>query len=144
MPACGEDNRFGMDGVQFACCQFHCHNASGLAIDHDEIKHLIFIKEIDLVLQALLVQGLQDHVSRAVGGVCRAADGFARFVVGMPAKRTLGNFAFGRAVEGQTHVFEFEHGVDGFIGHELDRVLVAEIIGTFDGIVHVPFGLSSS
>ncbi len=49
--------------------------------------------------------------------------------------------AFGRAVEGQSHVLQLEHRVDGFIGHELDGILVAQIVGTFDRVIGVPFGL---
>ena len=37
-------------------------------------------------------------------------------------------------------MFEFEHGVNRFVAHELNCVLVAEIIRTFDCVIHVPFG----
>ena len=37
-------------------------------------------------------------------------------------------------------MLQFEHRVDGFVGHELDGILIAEIIGAFDGVVGVPLG----
>ena len=89
MSACGEDDSFGMDRMQFARGEFNGDNARSFPVDHDEIKHLIFIKEVDLVLNALLIQRLQDHVTRAVCGVRGSSHGFASFIVGVPAKRSL-------------------------------------------------------
>ena len=80
-------------------------------------------------------------MTRAVGGMAGAPDRFACLVVGVTAKRSLRDAPFGRAVKGQSHVLEFEHRVDGFIGHELDGILVAEIIRTFDRVIGVPFRL---
>ncbi len=37
MSACGEDDRLGMNGVQFARGEFHCHHARGFAVDHNEV-----------------------------------------------------------------------------------------------------------
>ena len=90
MPAGGEDNGFGMEGVQFAGGQFHCYHASQFCrLRNKQIKHLELVVELDLVLKTLLVQGLQDHVTGAVSGMGCAANGFAGIVIGVPAKRSL-------------------------------------------------------
>ncbi len=36
-------------------------------------------------------------------------------------------------------MFQFKHRVDRFIRHELDRILITQIIRPFDSVVHVPF-----
>jgi len=141
----GEDDGFGVEDVQFAGCQLHCHHAGGHAVyprmrvDHQQVNNLEFVKEGDVILDALLVECLQDHVTSAVGGVTGAPHWFAGDVVGVSAKRTLGNFAVRCTVEGQAHVFQFIDGRDGLVAHELDGILVAEVIGAFDRIVGVPF-----
>jgi hypothetical protein len=77
----GDDDSLGVEGMQFAGSQLDSDNASSLPVYDQQVEHLEFVVELDLVLQALLVQGLQDHVTRAVGGVTGAADGFARFTL---------------------------------------------------------------
>src|SRR5689334_8111482 len=59
----GKDNRLRVEGMQLACGKFNRYNTRGFAIDHDEIKGLIFIEERDLVLDALLIQRLQNHMT---------------------------------------------------------------------------------
>ena len=76
----------------------------------------------------------------AVRGMAGAPDRFACFVVGVPAERTLRDLALGSPVERKPHVLQLEHRLDGFIGHELDGILVAEIIGPLDRIIGVPLG----
>jgi hypothetical protein len=53
----------------------------------------------------------------------------------------LGNAPFQRAIKGQPHMLEFEHGIDRFIAHKFDRVLVTQVIRAFDRIVGVPLGV---
>src|SRR5829696_5133638 len=77
-------------------------------------------------------------MTRTVCGMTGAPDGFACLIVRVPAERTLRDPALGRAVEGKPHVLQFQYRLDGFIRHELDGILVAEIIRAFDRIVHVP------
>ncbi len=40
--------------------------------------------------------------------------------------------------ERQTHVVQFENRSRAFLTHVFDSVLVTDIVGTLDGIVHVP------
>ena len=109
MSARGNDDRLGVEGVHFAIREVHRDDADGFSTLDEQVEHLVFIEKIDFVFQALLVQRLQDHVTRAVRGVRRASDGFPRLVVGVPAERSLGDLAVGGAVEGQSHVFQFQH-----------------------------------
>ena len=135
----GKKHRFAVEDVEIARGNIHGNNAAHLVAHADQVYDLVLVVEIDVVLNALLVQRLQDHVPRAVGGVAGAVDRLAGFVIGMTAKAALRNFAVGEAIKGQTHVFQFNDGIDGFLTHHVYRILVGEIIGAFYSIVGVPF-----
>ncbi len=77
----------------------------------------------------------------AVRGVAGASNGFAGYVIGVTAEVALQDATFGCAVKRQAHVFEFKHGINRFIAHELDGILIAEIIRAFYRIIRVPFGM---
>src|SRR5690606_16070756 len=53
-------------------------------------------------------------------------------------ERTLIDAALFGTGERQPHVFEFEHGFRTNGAHVLDSVLVTDVVGTLDGIVHMP------
>lgn len=59
-------------------------------------------------------------------------------VAGVATEAALVDPAFGRAVEGQAHLFQVQHGVDGFLGHDLGCVLVNQVVATLDGVEGVP------
>jgi hypothetical protein len=141
MPAGGKDDRLGMEDVHLAGGQLDRNHARGGPVDHQQVNRLEFVEEGHVVLHALLVERLQDHVTGAVGGMAGAPDRFAGHVIGMPAKRALGDLAIRRAVKGQAHVFQFVDGRHGLVAHELDRILVAQVIRAFDRVVGVPFGM---
>ena len=141
MPAGGKDDRLGMEDMHLAGGQLDRNHARGRPVDHQQVNRLEFVEEGHVVFHALLVERLQDHVTGAVGRMAGPPDRFAGHVIGMPAKRALGDLAIRRPVEGQAHVFQFVDGRHGLIAHELDRILVAQVIRAFDGIVGVPFGM---
>ena len=66
-----------------------------------QVEHVELVEELDLVLDALLVERLQDHVAGAVGGEARAADGGLAVVARVPAEAALVDPALGGAVERQ-------------------------------------------
>ena len=139
----GEDDRLGLEDVDLAGGQFVGHDA-GRTLDpvdlgHDEVEDVELVVELHAVLDALLVQGLEDHVTGAVSGVAGAAHGGLAVVAGVPAEATLVDLALGGAVERQPHLLEVEDGVDGFLGHHLGGVLVDQIVTALDGVEGVPF-----
>jgi hypothetical protein len=68
------------------------------------------------VLDAVLEQRLQDHVTRAVGGVAGAAHRGLAVVAGVPAEPALVDLALGGAVERHPHLLEVDDRVDGLLG----------------------------
>ena len=142
VPAGGEDDRLGVEDVQLAGGQVQRHHARRAPVlDHQQIDHLELVEEGDVVLQALLVQRLQDHVPGAVGGMAARRTGLPVSLLVCPPKGRWAILPIGRAVEGQAHVLQLVDGVDGLVAHELDGILVAQVVGAFDGVVGMPFGV---
>src|SRR6266511_5625069 len=104
MSSSGEDHCLGVERVQFARGKFHGDYTSRFSVDNQEIQNLIFIEERHLVFQTLLIQGLQDHMTRAIRGMAGASHGFARLIISMTTERSLRDASYGRAVKGQPHV----------------------------------------
>ena len=59
-------------------------------------------------------------------------------VAGVTAEPALVNTPLGGAVEGKTHFFKVEHGIDGFFRHNLCRILIDEVVTAFDGVKRMP------
>src|SRR5699024_2138698 len=91
-----------------------------------------------VLLDAVLVEGLQDHVPGAVGRVAGAAHRRLAVVARVPAEAALVDPPLGGAVEGQAHLPQVEHRVDGLLGHHLGGVLVHQVVTALDGVVGVP------
>ena len=127
-----------MEDVELAGRELDRDEAGNAVLRQDEVEDVVLIEELDALLHALLEQRLQDHVPGPVRRVRRALHrGFA-VVARVPTEPTLVDLAVGRAVEGQSHPLEVQHGVDRFATHDLDRVLVAEEVAAFDRVVRVP------
>ena len=103
------------------------------------IDDVVLVVELDAVLDALLVERLQDHVAGPVGGEARAAHRRLAEVAGMAAEAALVDLAVGRAVERQAHVLELDDRLDRLARQDLRRILVDQVVATLDGVEHVPF-----
>ncbi|MNJ34802.1 hypothetical protein D3C77_295270 [compost metagenome] len=73
-------------------------------------------------------------------GSCTGTGGLATFtvVLGLTTERTLIDTAGFGTRERQTHVIQLEDRSRAFLTHVFDSVLVTDVVGTLDGIVHVP------
>jgi hypothetical protein len=70
------------------------------------------------VLDALLVERLQDHVAGSVGREAGPPDGRLAVVAGVAAEPPLVDLAVRRAVERQAHVLELDDRLDGLAGQD--------------------------
>ena len=138
----GEHDRLGVEDVDVAGRQLVGDDAggdgAGLRLGDRDVQRVVLVEELDVVLDAVLVQRLQDHVAGAVGGVAGPAHRCLAVVAGVPAEPALVDAALGRAVERHAHLLEVEHRVDGFLAHDLDGVLVGEVVAALDGVEGVP------
>ena len=83
-----------------------------------------------LVLQELLVEHVDQHVARDVGGVDRARSARG-------AEWALRDAAVGEAREHRAHVLELVDVARRLGAHDLDRVLVAQVVRPLDRVERV-------
>src|SRR3990170_637773 len=88
------------------------YTACPSVITDQQIQHVELVKKIDLVLDPLLIKGLEDHVPRAIGGITGPLDGPLAEVPGMTSEPALIHAAVREAIERETHMLQFEHGID--------------------------------
>ena len=115
----------------------HADEIASLVLN--QIDTVVFVQEYSAGLEVGLVQGVQQCVTGTVGcsASTRSLAALAE-VLGLTAERTLVDTTLFGTGERQTHVLEFEHGFRAYGTHVFDSVLVTDIVGTLDGIVHVP------
>ena len=82
---------------------------------------------------------MQQRMAGTVGCRRGARSLLAAEVARLAAERTLINAAVVKAGERQAHMLQLQNRFRAGFTHILDRVLVADIVGTFHRIVHVPF-----
>jgi len=85
-----------------------------------------------------LIQRVQHGMAGAVGHRAGAHGRRAAVVPGHAAEGALIDLAVIQAVERHAVVFQFDHRLVGLAAHELDRILVTEVIRALDRVVHVP------
>ena len=133
----GEETGFAMKNVKLARAQLNRDDAGECPVNDDHVDDLKLVKELDFVLDALLIQRLQNHVPGAVGGMTGAPDQFLAEVARVPAEAPLADALFGSAVEGQAHVLQLDHGVDGVFRQDLRRRLIRQIVAAFYRVIGV-------
>ena len=151
-PAGRDQDALGVEGVELAGGDLDGHDPAALAVDHDEVKHVEFVEERHASLDALLVEGLEDHVAGPIGRVARAHDrdpglgglgplgGVAvidRVGLGVAAESSLRDPPVGRPVERQAHMLEVVDALDGLLAEDLGGGLVDEEVAALDGVVGV-------
>ena len=77
-PAGGDQDALGVERVQLTRGDLDGHDPPALAVDHDQVQHVELVEERHPLLDALLVERLQDHVAGAVGRVAGPHHGDSR------------------------------------------------------------------
>ena len=130
---------FSVENINFASFHFHGGNTDDIAVFiTNQILRRPFHKELRIGTDVLLIQGMQHRMTGTVSN--RAGTFYCAFTVfgSMTAERTLINFPAFHAVKRHTHMFQLNHRLRRGATHKLNRVLVAQPVRTFHGIVHVP------
>ncbi len=106
---------------------------------HQQIEREVFDEEPRFVLQALLIERVQDRVARAVSRGAGPVGHVALGVLGrMPAEPPLVDLAGLVPAERHAEVLKLDDGVDRLAAHVGDGVLVAEPVRAPDRVEHVP------
>ena len=131
----------GAEDVQLAIGDAVADHAAGHAVLDDDVDDVVLVEELDAVLDALLVERLQDHVAGSVGREARPAHRRLAEVARVTTETALVDLAVRRAVERQAHVLELDDRLDRLARQDVGRVLVDEVVAALDRVVHVPLGV---
>jgi hypothetical protein len=113
--------------------------ATDTVLVNQEIESEIFGEESRAVLEALLIERVQDGVAGAIGGGGGPMGHRALGVFGrMAAERPLVDLAGLGAAERHAEMLELDDRRDGLVAHVCNRVLVAQPVGAPDRVEHVP------
>src|SRR5690606_11476598 len=136
----GQHGGLGTDVDGFAGFNADGDNAndSAVLVLH-QVNRVPLVKEGGVVVDVVLVQGVQQGVTGTVGrGTGTGSLTAITVVLGLATERTLVDTALLGTGERQSHVFQFEYGLRANGTHVFDSVLVTDIVGALDGIVHMP------
>jgi len=136
----GHEDRLGPEKVDLPRGQVDGDDAGGGPAVEDDVEHMELVEKGDLVLDALLVERLEDHVAGPVAGIARTADRRLAEVPRVAAEAPLVDPAVRRAVEGQAAMLEVDDGLDRLFGQDERRALVDEIVAALDRVEGVPLG----
>ena len=126
------------EAMQRAVGHVESDDAAALAVFHDQVEREILDEETRLVLERLLIQGMQHGVAGAIRrGAGALRDALAE-MRGHAAERPLVDAAVLGARERHAVVLELDDRGRRLLAHELDGVLVAQPIRTLHGVVHMP------
>ena len=136
------DDRLRLEDVDLAGRQLVGHDTGGLldAVDLGDqlVQDVELVEELHALLDAVLVQRLEDHVAGAVGRVAGTADRGLAVVAGVAAEAALVDLTLGRPVERQAHLLQVEDRVDGLLRQDLGGVLVDQVVAALDRVEGVP------
>ena len=135
----GEQGRLGLDqqGLPGLDVQDQGPAADALLVPN-QVQGEELVEEVGARPQVLLIEGVQDGVARTVRRRAGARRLIAPEVLALTPEGPLVDLAVVQPGEGHARVLQLVDGGNGLPAHELDGVLVPEIVRALDGIEHVP------
>src|SRR5215469_17272962 len=136
----GEQDEMGTKAMQGTVFEVPCHHAAACAfLVHDQIERKILNEELRVVAQTLLIERVDERMTGPVGGGASTMRRITLAVIGhMAPEWPLPDPAVLGARERHAELLEFDDCGDRIATHVFDRILIAEPVRTFDGVVHVP------
>src|SRR5208282_4389004 len=135
----GQHNQLGAEPMDAAVLQAPGGDAAAHAfIIHDQVEREVFDEELHVVLQALLIQRVQNGMTGTIGGGAGASGGRFAVIRHVAAERALVDLALLGPAERHAEVLKLVHRLHRLAAHVLDGVLVTQPVRPLHGIVHVP------
>ena len=129
-----EDHRLRADRAEPAVDEIPGDDPLAAVVVDDELPGEELLVRLDVALHHLLVEHVDEHVARDVGGI-----GGARLAGS--AERPLRDPAVGRAREDRSPALELVDVVRRLVAENLDRVLVSEVVGALHRVERVLLGI---
>src|SRR5215470_1304143 len=137
--AAGSENRHvGAEAMDRAVFELERYHAAAAPFLHDKVDDEVFDEELGRVLERGAVEGMQYGMTGPVRCRAGALGGAFAVVRGHSAERTLVDLAFLSARERHAPMLKFVDRRRGIAAQIFDRVLIAEPIRPFHGVVHMP------
>jgi hypothetical protein len=120
----------------------------GKIIDHhpytsisfkDEGEDIAFRIKFYLMAKALVVEGIENDSSCSVRCIASPFDRPLPIISGMASEVPLGDLSLCRAAEGNAHMLQFINDPRTIPDHDLDGILIPQVITSLDGIEEMPF-----
>ena len=135
----GEHRGLGLEVDDFAALHVDGGTADDVAVlVLHQIQGIPLGEDGGLVLDVLLIQGMQQGVTCPVGSRRGTGRLLAAKILGLTAEGALIDRAVVEAGEGQAHVLQLIDGLGARLAHVFNRFLVTDVIGALDGVIHVP------
>ena len=130
----GEDHRLRADRLEPAVQDVPADDALAAVVLHDELPGEVLLVDAQVALHHLLVEDVDEDMAGDVGRVRRS-----RLAGG--AEGPLRDPTVLRAREDRAPVLELVDVIRRLVAEDLDRVLVAEVVGALDGVEGVLLGI---
>ena len=135
----GQHGGLGLEVDDFAALHIDGGTANDVTVlVLHQIQRIPLGEDGGLVLDVLLIEGVQQGVAGTVGRSRSTGSLLATEILGLTAKRTLVDSAVVETGEGQAHVLQLIDGFGAGLAHVLDGFLITDVIGAFYGVIHVP------
>jgi hypothetical protein len=134
----GQNDLVRAEAMQRAVGHVEGDDAAALAVFHNQVEGEVFDEKTRLMLQRLLIQGMQHGVPGAIGRRAGSLRNSLAEMRGHPAEGPLIYLAVLGARERHSIVFEFDNGRRRFLAHEFDGVLISQPVRTLHGVIHMP------
>ncbi len=115
------------------------HNSSAPSFFKGEGKNIVLCVELHLAAKALIVKRVEDYPPCSVCGMAGSLHGFFAVIACMSPEIPLCNLSFCIATEWNAHVLKLIDYTGGIPDHDLDSILISEVIAPLDCIEHMPF-----
>ena len=99
----------------------------------------MFRIEFHVLPDGLIVECIEHHPPGVIGRVAGPLDGCLTVLPGVASEVPLGYPAVRGAAEGNPHVFELVDCPRGVSYHDLDGILIPQVIAALDRIKEMPF-----
>ncbi len=113
----GQYDDLRLEQMQSAVFEPPCHDPTALAFLHDQVEHDVLDEELGIVLEALLVEGMEHRMPGPVGGGAGALGQSLAPLHGVAAERPLVDEAFLGARERHAEMLEFDDGSHCIAAH---------------------------
>ena len=136
----GQNGGLGTDVGGFAGFDADGDHADEFAVlVFHQIDSVVLVQEHGTGFQVALIKGVQQRVTGTVGrGAGTGSLATFTVILRLTAEWTLVDTTLLGTRERHTHVVQLVNGSRAFLTHVFDSVLVTDVVGTLDGIVHVP------